>query len=553
MTWETFFEKFELLAEVPGAVGKLRELVLHLAFAGRLLPMGEPWKLKPLKNIASKIGSGATPDGGRQSYVSKGIPLIRSMNVHFGGFVEQGLVYLTDEQAAELDNVTVQPHDVLLNITGASIGRCTTAPPSMAGARVNQHVVIIRPTSELMPRFLAMFLASPAIQWMINDIQVGATRQALTKAKIERFEIPLPPLAEQKRIAAKVDQLMALCDALEAQHQQRDQRHRALAKAALTRFAQAPTGENLELLFHRSVHPTPAEVRASITTMAVRGKLVPQCPSEGEARQQMDRAMERRRKAIESKGLRRKALDESGELAQRGDLPQSWCVERFANLVDPQNTISYGVLVPGNDVADGVPFVRAQDLCLANHPPKPNKTISPEIEKPYARTRLAGGEILLCVVGSIGKLGIVPDSWAGANIARAVARIKPIPEVLRDYLLLVLQEQSVQSYFLASTRTLAQPTLNVGMIEQTPIPLPPLAEQRRIVAKVNQLKALVDQLEAQLATARATAEKLLQAAVAGCIRGFSPFAKLSAPPSANITPKQIPKTRPLTNTQAQLW
>ncbi len=240
-----------------------------------------------------------------------------------------------------------------------------------------------------------------------------------------------------------------------------------------------------------------AKMRELVRHIAVTGKLVPQDPNDGDARKMIDRAMERRQQTIKTKSLRRKELDESADLFEHEDLPSSWCVERFANLVDPENTISYGVLVPGNDVQDGIPFVRAQDLCLSNHPARPNKTIAPEIEKPYARTRLTGGEILLCVVGSIGKLGVVPDSWAGANIARAVARIKPIPDVLRDYLLLVLQDKSVQNYFASTTRTLAQPTLNVGMIEQTPIPVPPLAEQKRIVAKVDELMALCDRLEAQ--------------------------------------------------------
>ena len=84
---------------------------------------------------------------------------------------------------------------------------------------------------------------------------------------------------------------------------------------------------------------------------------------------------------------------------------------------------------------------------------------------------------MLCVVGAtIGRLGVAPSSWAGANIARAVARIAPIAEVNRDYLLLVLRSPIIQSYFATTTRTLAQPTLNVGAIEQTPIPIPPLAE-----------------------------------------------------------------------------
>src|SRR5207237_739615 len=114
------------------------------------------------------------------------------------------------------------------------------------------------------------------------------------------------------------------------------------------------------------------------------------------------------------------------------------------------------------------------------------------------RTRLKGGEILLCVVGSIGKLGLAPPSWAGANIARAVARIAPVDEILPQYLLLAMQSDQVQNYFAEATRTLAQPTLNVGLIEVLAVPLPPLAEQHRIVAKVDELMALCDRLEESL-------------------------------------------------------
>jgi type I restriction enzyme S subunit len=252
MTLETFFKKFDTFADAPDAVVKMRELVLDLAATGRLLPHQTEWERRALKSLATKIGSGSTPAGGRDSYFSEGIPLIRSMNVHFRGFDATGLVFLSDEQAKQLSNVIVQPDDVLLNITGASIGRVTIAPSVMAGARVNQHVTIIRPRKELSPRFLSIFLASPSVQRMIDEIQVGATRQALTKAMIEQFEIPLPPLAEQKRIVAKVDELMALCDRLEAQQQDRETRHAVLARASLARFADAPTPANLNFLFHKS-------------------------------------------------------------------------------------------------------------------------------------------------------------------------------------------------------------------------------------------------------------------------------------------------------------
>jgi type I restriction enzyme S subunit len=198
----------------------LRKSILTLAVQGLLVPHDDEsadWETKKLKDLTTKIGSGSTPSGGKESYHEAGVPLIRSMNVHFGGFVRNGLVYLNDEQAEKLKNVTVKADDVLLNITGASIGRVATAPKDMQGARVNQHVCILRPTDEITPPFLELFLASPVVQNLIEDIQVGATREALTKTMIEQFEIPVPSLAEQHRVVAKVEELMALVDELESQ------------------------------------------------------------------------------------------------------------------------------------------------------------------------------------------------------------------------------------------------------------------------------------------------------------------------------------------------
>src|SRR5664279_4074630 len=119
---------------------------------GGRLPKG--WRIEKLSNLAVKIGSGSTPRGGEAVYVTTGVPLIRSMNVYLSGFKPDGLVYLDQIEAEKLEQVTVQKDDVLLNITGASIGRVTTAPESLAGARVNQHVCIIRPKAELTGRFL---------------------------------------------------------------------------------------------------------------------------------------------------------------------------------------------------------------------------------------------------------------------------------------------------------------------------------------------------------------------------------------------------------------
>ncbi len=195
----------------------LRASILALAAMGKLASPSEVWEAEKLENVTTKIGSGATPKGGREAYHDDGIPLIRSMNVYFQGFDYSGLVYLNEEQASKLKNATVEPGDVLLNITGASIGRVTVAPDSMAGARVNQHVAIIRPKAALLPPFLSIFLASPVTQSLIEGIQVGATRQALTKSMIQDFQVPAPSLAAQRETISRVEQLMDLVGRLETQ------------------------------------------------------------------------------------------------------------------------------------------------------------------------------------------------------------------------------------------------------------------------------------------------------------------------------------------------
>ena len=169
------------------------------------LPDG--WTLTEIGELASKIGSGATPKGGAKAYTTSGTPLLRSLNVHFDGVRDEGIAFIDDVQAAKLDSVQVEEDDVLLNITGASIGRVATAPRRYEGARVNQHVAIIRTLPGVEPRYLTGFLASPEAQARILDENYGVTRQALTKSMIQEFPVPLPPLPEQRRIVAKLDRL----------------------------------------------------------------------------------------------------------------------------------------------------------------------------------------------------------------------------------------------------------------------------------------------------------------------------------------------------------
>ena len=157
-----------------------------------------------LRDVCVKIGSGATPRGGKEAYKGGATSLIRSQNIYNEGFHRDGLVYIDDDQSAELRNVEVKPDDVLLNITGDSVARCCQVAADVLPARVNQHVAIIRPQPKsLDARFLRYVLVSHEYQSRLLALaSAGATRPALTKLMIEELDIPSPPLAEQKAIAA---------------------------------------------------------------------------------------------------------------------------------------------------------------------------------------------------------------------------------------------------------------------------------------------------------------------------------------------------------------
>lgn len=177
-------------------------------------PIRRPkWPTKSLRRLCTKLGSGATPRGGKAAYKEQGIPLVRSMNVHNGRFVRDDLAYIDSDQAEKLRNVTLEKADVLLNITGASVARSCVLPDELEGGRVNQHVAIIRANkNELLPCVLNAALINDSYQQYLLDgaRMSGATREAITKQDLENMHVPVPPIALQQEFAAfvaRVDKL----------------------------------------------------------------------------------------------------------------------------------------------------------------------------------------------------------------------------------------------------------------------------------------------------------------------------------------------------------
>ena len=171
------------------------------------------WPIDRVKDHVSKIGSGVTPWGGAASYLDYGVPLLRSQNVHFDGLRLDDVAFIAPDTNEEMRGTKLQSRDVLLNITGASIGRCAFVPDGFGEGNVNQHVCIIRPTARLNYRFLTYCLSAPWGQDQIFSGFTGASRQGLGLRDLGEIQVPLPPLPEQHRIAIYLDVSCAAIDA----------------------------------------------------------------------------------------------------------------------------------------------------------------------------------------------------------------------------------------------------------------------------------------------------------------------------------------------------
>lgn len=259
--WARIAEHFDLLFTTEHSIEQLKQTILQLAVMGKLVPQDptdEPasklleriaqekaqlikdkvikkekalpaltdeekpfdlptgWALARVGNLVSKLGSGSTPRGGKAAYVESGVPFLRSQNVWNDGIKTDDIAYIPEDTHNSMSNTKVYPNDVLLNITGASLGRATIFPQVLQEANVSQHVTIIRLIEKEMSEFVLLGIHSPMIQRLVWDRQVGVAIEGLSKKVLELFEFPIPPLPEQKRIISKVQSLMALCEQLKA-------------------------------------------------------------------------------------------------------------------------------------------------------------------------------------------------------------------------------------------------------------------------------------------------------------------------------------------------
>ena len=189
-----------------------------------------------LVEICEKIGSGATPCGGKEAYCKEGISLVRSQNILDFYFLKDGLAFINDEQARKLSNVEVNSGDVLLNITGDSVARACLMNGDYLPARVNQHVAIIRGKANRVLNSYILYYLQWRKDYLLQLASAGATRNALTKTMIEQLELDLPPLDNQKRVVAILDSLQSRIQLNQKINDNLQQQARALYKSWFVDF-----------------------------------------------------------------------------------------------------------------------------------------------------------------------------------------------------------------------------------------------------------------------------------------------------------------------------
>lgn len=519
MKLETFFKKFDDLADTRDGVKSMRELVLRLAFSGGLSGkrptnegVPEGWESRTIESISASISSGFACS--RNHQLENGHVHLRTHNISTLGTLNFDLLVRIDPKMVDPQKASIRAGDILFNNTNSQelVGKTSLVDRNYDYGFSN-HITRIRLKDGIFPGFVVFYLTLLRNSGYFARLCTRWINQAaINTDTLKEQTIPLPPLAEQKRIVAKVDELMALCDRLALQQQERETRHAALARASLARFADAPTPANLDFLFHSAFHIPPSELRKSILTLAFAGKLVPQDPTDEPAAALLEKARTEKARLIDLGIVKKEPwADKLQDATTLYDLPAGW---EWTHVSDVVEKVTVGYVGPMKEqyCETGVPFLRCQNVRENRYEPTGLTFISEEFHRSIAKSTLRPGDVVVTRSGNVGVTCVIPDGLPEANCSDLVIVKRPLALVpaFLSYFINSIAAGQIE----AKTVGIALTHFNTQSVAQMTVALPPLAEQRRIVAKVDELMALVDALETQLATARATAANLLSALVA---------------------------------------
>ena len=550
MNGERLLALYDRVAEAPDAVDRLCRFVLDLAVRGKLvkqepgdkpatelltqieaekarlklrnrlnpltseeIPFALPagWDWSRIGELCTKTGSGSTPRGGKSVYRDSGIPFLRSQNVFDWGLRLDGVAYIGPDVHARMAGTAVHPGDLLLNITGGSMGRCARVPSEFSMGNVSQHVAIVRPAIPEMADFLHKLILSPYFQRFIFGEQTGAGRGGLPKNRMDQIPVAVPPLAEQRRIVAKIKELMTVCDRLEKSRTAQEETRDKLSKAAFARL-NAPDANSATfrsdarfaingLSFLTARGDQIRVLRQNVLNLAVRGKLTKQKPGEETAAELLKRLVARKgRQEKISKARKQKSLPPVTEPPFH--IPESWLWVRIREV-----TSDRGQMIPDARFT----YIDVTAIDKNNGVINGPKVLLPQEAPSRARKIVRQGDVIYsCVRPYLLNVAIIEDDYDPAPIAStAFAILNGHGLVVRGYLWIVLRSPYMVERVQQNQRGQAYPAINDADFALLPFPLPPLPEQHRIVKKVDNLMSLCDQLDAGLSSANAIRNNLL--------------------------------------------
>lgn len=407
------------------------------------------WTVTALGDVLTLINGRAYK---QHEMLSAGTPILRIQNLNKGNRWFYSDLELPPEKYCEQGD--------LLYAWSATFGPYIYDGPR---AIFHYHIWNVVPTASIDKKF-----AYYELMRVTDDIKRAAHGVAMphiTKAGMEAWKLMLPPLNEQRRIANKLDAVLARVDACRKRLDR--------VPAILKRFRQA------------------------ILEVATSGKLTEDWRAQSSARQLL-------------KSVR---FDED-----EVSIPAHWMEEQLSALIDPSRPLCYGVVQPGEDEENGVPLIRVQDLEAGTVLLSDLRTVSRAVDAEYRRSRVRRGDLLVSVVGTIGRTAVVPEAFEG-NIARAIARVACREGVESRWVKYWLDSNTLQWWLTRSSREVARKTLNLGDLASVKVALPPKDEQVEIIRRVESLFAWADRLEARLAAAREQTDRLIPALLAKAFRG----------------------------------
>lgn len=615
---QQFLAEFGHIANAPGGVVRLRELVLQLAISGRLVepgispkPISESlelaaqqrqqygndmglratrlhttavdaapyaipahWQWVPLESLSVYIQRGKGP-----KYADRGDVLVVSQKcIQWSGFDSRQARFVADDSVSGYGRERfLCDGDLLWNSTGTgTAGRVAIySDASKKRFVADSHVTVIRLSTVATPRYVWCVIASPWIQARIqpthpDSLVSGTTQQVELAATTARaLPIPCPPFEEQSRIVAKVDELMALCDQLEVQQQDRRKLQNALRQSTLQALASAQSPHELQDSWQRlqanfgRLFSEPGDIRdfkGLILELAVSGLLLPMgCTTTSatdliaqitNARIEWAKTAEEQEKK-EAVAMVKKLRMQHVALPS-ALLPEHWC---WASLLQVSQAVVDCHNKTAPYVAEGTHLVRTTDIRDGRMDLSKTRKISEETYAYWARRMPPkAGDIFFTREAPMGEAAIVPEGER-VCLGQRTMLIRLFPELFSNrYLLYVIQSPSFQSRMTEAAIGMTVKHLRVGGVEDLAIPVPPRAEQDQIVRIVDRMFELCDRHAEYLGKSRCVATNLSSAALAA-LTGISieqgEDAPVKAPQTELIAPLRL-GTPPDVKAQAPL-